>query len=117
MMLHQVSKDVRRTFCSVSLLIRTTLPPEESDPNNIPHRLLSIITKPNWHKSPSLKQMVPSIRPSHVSYLFSLDLDPKTALNFSHWISQNPRFKHSVYSYASILVNNGYAEVVFKIGP
>ncbi|CDY60353.1 BnaCnng36070D [Brassica napus] len=66
---------------------------------------------------PSLKQMVPSIRPSHVSSLFSLDLDPKTALNFSHGISHNPRFKHSVYSYASILVNNGYAEVVFKIGP
>ncbi|KAH0892364.1 hypothetical protein HID58_054793 [Brassica napus] len=53
---------------------------------------------------PSLKQMVPSIRPSHVSSLFSLDLDPKTALNFSHGISHNPRFKHSVYSYASILI-------------
>ncbi|KAG2293598.1 hypothetical protein Bca52824_040267 [Brassica carinata] len=113
----RVSKDLRRTFCSVSPLIRT-IPPEESDPNSIPHRLLSILTKPNWHKSPSLKQMVPSIRPSHVSSLFSLDLDPKTALNFSHWISQSPRFKHSVYSYASLLallVNNGYAEVVFKI--
>ncbi|CDY60361.1 BnaCnng36130D [Brassica napus] len=106
----RVSKDLRRTFCSVSPLIRT-IPPEESDPNSIPHRLLSILTKPNWHKSPSLKQMVPSIRPSHVSSLFSLDLDPKTALNFSHWISQSPRFKHSVYSYASLLallVNNGF---------
>ncbi|KAF8081969.1 hypothetical protein N665_0854s0009 [Sinapis alba] len=114
----RVSKDVRRTFCSVSPLIRT-FPSEESDPKSIPHRLLSILTKPNWHKSPSLKQMLPSIRPSHVSSLFSsLDLDPKTALNFSHWISQNPRFKHSVYSYASLLTllaNNGYVDVAFKI--
>ncbi|KAF3591751.1 hypothetical protein DY000_02020218 [Brassica cretica] len=95
MMLHQVSKDVPRTFCSVSPLIRTTLPTEESDPNSIPHRLLSIITKPNWHKSPSLKQMVPSIRPTHVSSLFSLDLDPKTALNFSHLDLSEPQIKAS----------------------
>ncbi|CAH8280934.1 unnamed protein product [Arabidopsis lyrata] len=62
----------RRQFCSVSPLI-LNLPEEESDP----HRLLSILSI-----SPSLKSMVPAISPSHVSSLFSLDLDPKTAPNF-----------------------------------
>ncbi|KAF3960067.1 hypothetical protein CMV_015180, partial [Castanea mollissima] len=74
---------------------------------DLPTQLYSILSRPDWRKHPSLKKLVPSISPSHVSSVFSLNLhqlDPQTALSFFYWISQNkPGFQHSVQSHSSLL--------------
>jgi len=89
-----------KPFSSVASLPADHLHP---DPIDLPSQLLSILSRPNWQKHPSLKNLIPSISPSHVSTLFTLDLDPQTALGFFHWISQKPGFSHNVHSHSSLL--------------
>ncbi|GMY17356.1 pentatricopeptide repeat-containing protein At5g65560 [Fagus crenata] len=79
-------------------------PNPNPDPPDLPSQLFSILSRPNWRKHPSLKKLIPSISPSHVSSVFSLNLDPQTALSFFYWISQNkPGFIHNVQSHSSLL--------------
>ncbi|CAE5966061.1 unnamed protein product [Arabidopsis arenosa] len=104
----------RVPFSSTSTLLHT--PPEaESYPSHLPHHLLSILSKPNWQNNPSLNSFLPAITPSHVSSLFSLNLDPHTALQFSYWISQTPNFKHNVDSYASLLTLIDHSKIVCDV--
>ncbi|CAA0339448.1 unnamed protein product [Arabidopsis thaliana] len=57
----------------------------------------------------------PFYTPSHVSSLFSLNLDPQTALSFSDWISRIPNFKHNVTSYASLVTLLCSQEIPYEV--
>ncbi|OMO72968.1 hypothetical protein COLO4_27373 [Corchorus olitorius] len=106
-----------KSFSSVPSSLH--LEPEPLD-NDLPLLLHSILSKPNWKNHPSLPKLTPSISSSHVYSVFSLNphLLPKTALDFSYWISQKPHFKHSVFSYSAlinILVTNKFFGPAEKI--
>ncbi|KAI5334731.1 PREDICTED: pentatricopeptide repeat-containing [Prunus dulcis] len=72
---------------------------------DISSELFAVLSSPKWEKHPSLRKLMPSISPSHVSSLFALKLDPKIAIDFFYWIARTRRFKHSVHSHSSLLLN------------
>lgn len=111
---------LRLTFALTLKFFTSTasLPQSLSVEHDISAQLFSILSRPNWQKHPSLKNLVPSIAPSHISALFALNLDPQTALAFFNWIGQKHGFKHNVQSYVSmlnILVPNGYLHIAEKM--
>lgn len=80
-----------------------SLPPIPSLYSEAVDQLLSILSRPNWQKHPSLIKLLPSLTPSHVSSLFAFNLDPQTALTFFNLIAKRPGFKHNVHSYSAML--------------
>ncbi|KAF4354418.1 hypothetical protein F8388_027352 [Cannabis sativa] len=94
--------------------IASSLP---ADPE-LSSQLFSILSRPNWLKHPSLNKLLPSISPSHVCSLFTLNLDPQTALGFFNWIALKPGYKHDIQCHSSllnILIPNGFFRVAENI--
>ncbi|KAK6923849.1 Pentatricopeptide repeat [Dillenia turbinata] len=92
-------------FSSFAPILDTPQSDSEQQPPSIglTSRLFSILSRPNWQKNPSLKTLIPSLTPNHVSSLLNLNLDPHAALSFFNWISQRPGFKHNAVSYSAML--------------
>ncbi|PQQ11786.1 pentatricopeptide repeat-containing protein [Prunus yedoensis var. nudiflora] len=80
-----------------------SLPPVPEQPLDLSSQLFAILSRPNWQRHPSLKKLIPSISPSHVSSLFALNLDPQTALGFFNWIALKPGYRHTVHCHSSLL--------------
>ncbi|KAK7407187.1 hypothetical protein VNO78_08889 [Psophocarpus tetragonolobus] len=75
-----------------------------SEQTSLPLELLSILSRPNWRKDPSLNALIPSLTPSLLSALFNLNPHPLTALNFFRWIRRNHAFTPTLPTYHSLLL-------------
>ncbi|VFQ63729.1 unnamed protein product [Cuscuta campestris] len=82
-----------------------SIPEESATHTEISSQLFSLLSFPNWQKNASLRRLLPSLSPSHVSSLFSRNpsLDPHTAISFFDYLSSVPSFKLDTQCYLSLL--------------